>query len=68
MTHPTTLPEALEMVPVYVMLPYGGKRYMERIPVPQEVREAMAKNLLLANQRGYAMTNPFETWLLSQGD
>jgi len=83
MTHPTTLAEALEMVPVYVLMPYGKKRYMERRPIPQEVREAMAQNLLEMQQETSKLRlqddpewlrnvpddlRPFEWWLLSQGD
>lgn len=117
MTPPTTLAEALEMVPEYVMLKPGVDKWREgdeaidcpsdelinpkydslwskisweligtkqtnrmfhgeleydviiagRRPIPQEVREAMAQNLMLEKHRRYAMTNAFEAWLLSQG-
>lgn len=114
MTHPTTLSEALEMVPEYIHLPIkrghkiqindefyrgdmplNGKVWINvgehcatsndltcfdrlwkgreiilgewRRPIPQEVREAMAQNLMLEKHRRYAMTNAFEAWLLIKG-
>lgn len=75
MTHPTTLAEALEMVPVYVLMPYGKKRYMERRPIPQEVREAMKTMAEAVHKDGIVSLYDFREasmivaqWLLSQGD
>lgn len=36
-----------------------------RRPIPQDVRESIAQNLLMSDQRGYVMSNPIEAWILA---
>ena len=91
---PTTLEEALSMVPTHWLLTAGVDVWQEgdvwhesgmmwRIekanrdigrkvnipfagrPLPQDVRESVARNLLMSDQRGYTMSNPLESWILA---